>query len=69
MERTYTIPGLFDAHTVKSDHHITSIRVLTQHGHDHVTVFNRGAGAGTLVMKVGDGKILADKLKLIEDVS
>lgn len=54
MRREYTI-NLGDPKFVPSDHPVTSIRIEPEHGYDKVTIWNRGANAGTLSVREGDG--------------
>jgi hypothetical protein len=51
-----------DPQSVKSKFLITSIKVVNEYGHDRVTVWNRGACSGTLVVKEGDGIKLGELL-------
>lgn len=53
---------LNDPNFVPSDHLITSCRVVTGPVHDWVTIFNRGARAGRIVVDAGDGNALALRL-------
>lgn len=41
---------------------ITTAKVITVDGHDHVHVWNKGGKAGTLIVKQGDGEEIADRL-------
>lgn len=47
---------------VPSDTLVTSVRVQTIGGHDHVTLWNRGGNAGTLIVNKGDGEEIARRL-------
>jgi len=44
---------------------VTSLRLYTEGGHDRITLWSRGACAGTLVLKLGDG--LAVAMRLLPD--
>lgn len=55
----------------KSDILVTSVRVIPEHGHDRLVVFNRGQRAGDLIVGEGDGgkiarRLLADASELCE---
>lgn len=41
---------------------ISSTRVEVRGGHDLVTVWNRGGNAGSLVVSLGDGQAVAERL-------
>lgn len=41
---------------------VSKVRVEAIGGHDHVTVWNRGGLAGTLIVSRADGKALAERL-------
>ena len=52
----------------KRDFLITSIRIENAHGHDRLTIWNRGACSGTLVLNSGDGMKLAELLTAGNDL-
>ena len=41
---------------------VSSVR-LEEGAHDQITIFNRGANAGTIIVRRGDGAILAERLR------
>jgi len=60
--REYQHPARDLPTTVRGDLLVTSVRVESGPGHDHVHVWNRGGKAGTLVVTRGDGDRFADLL-------
>jgi hypothetical protein len=46
----------------KRDYIVTSIRLVTEHGYDKVTLWSRGANCGTLTLKEGDGMEFINRL-------
>lgn len=42
--------------------YISSVRVVTIGAHDHISVWNRGAHAGSLCVQKGDGPFIAQLL-------
>jgi hypothetical protein len=47
---------------VRTDHMITAVRVTSTGGDDRVVIYNRGANAGHLFLRKGDGAAFAKKL-------
>ena len=62
MRTVFEHPDLHNPLFVKTDHLITSVRVLEGPGHDTVTVFSRGQCTGTLTFNKGEGRIIARSL-------
>lgn len=59
----YEIAELNDPGTVRGQMTITSVLVrANHHGHDLVTVWNRGGCAGQLTVNIGDGETIARRL-------
>lgn len=58
----YAIDRLNDAGTVRTDYVVTSVLVTSSGDDDRVVVYNRGANAGHLFLRKGDGAAFAKKL-------
>lgn len=58
----YHIDSFDTPEHVAREHVVTSARVKTQYGHDHVTVWNRGGNSGTLIVNAGDGEEISRRL-------
>lgn len=57
----YTI-NLGDPGFVPSIYAVTTVRIESEHGYDKVTIWNRGANAGTLTVRKGDGEEIVARL-------
>lgn len=55
----YEHPELHEPGFVRSRCTVTSVKVEEAGGHDHVTIWNRGGCAGSLVVDGGDGARIA----------
>lgn len=51
----YVHPDFDKPDFVPTAHLVTMIRVVTKYGHDHLSLWNRGAKSGELIVREGDG--------------
>lgn len=59
---TFTPDNLGSESLPVTDILVSSVRVATRQLHDRVTVFNRGAISGELIVDKGDGERIAERL-------